>query len=83
MNSPQKRQAKMPEQIAAEKVEAKRIREEIMSRINAIPQSVREGSTQKARDWKEKAFNAMKLCERDRVKIDDLLNAVALLRSFG
>lgn len=41
MNSPQKRQAKMPEQIAAEKVEAERIREEIMSRINAIPQSVR------------------------------------------
>ena len=83
MNAPHKKQAKTPEQVAAEKAEAERIREEIGRRIGAVPMSVHEGSVQKARDWKEKAFKAMKLCERDRVKIDDLRNAVALLRAFG
>ncbi|MDN8032700.1 hypothetical protein QZN17_29510 [Burkholderia multivorans] len=83
MNAPHKKQAKTPEQVAAEKAEAERIREEIGRRISAVPMSVHEGSVQKARDWKEKAFKAMKLCERDRAKIDDLRNAVALLRAFG
>lgn len=84
MNAPHKKQAKTPEQVAAEKAEAERIREEIIGRrISAVPMSVHEGSVQKAQDWKEKAFNAMKLCERDRAKIDDLRNAVALLRAFG
>lgn len=83
MSSPQKKQTKTPEQIAAEKAEAERIRAEITQRINVVPMSVHEGSVQKARDWKEKAFKAMKLCERERVKIDDLRNAIALLRAFG
>ncbi|UEP43165.1 hypothetical protein [Burkholderia sp. B21-005] len=83
MSGPQKKQAKTPEQIAAEKAEAERIRAEITQRINTVPASVLEGSVQRARDWKEKAFKAMKLCERDRVRIDDLRNAVALLRAFG
>ncbi|WP_156429539.1 hypothetical protein [Burkholderia sp. TSV86] len=78
----EKKRRKTPEEIAAEKTEREAICAEIQRRINHVPQSVLEGSQQRAAEWKARAFKAMQLSGRERTSLNDLRAAVDNLRAY-
>jgi hypothetical protein len=79
----EKKPVKTPEQIEAEKMEALRLLDEIGRLINKVPRSVMSGDVMKAREWKEKAFKAMRLSQSKQPRLDSLRDAVDSLRCFG
>lgn len=78
-----KKPVKTEEQIKAERAECERLIDEIGNRINKVPPSVMHGDVMKVRDWKEKAFKAMRLAQSKAPKLDSLRNAADSLRCFG
>lgn len=78
----EKKAAKSPEQLEAEKRESAELIAEIGERINKVPQSVLAGSVQTARSWKEQAFKAMRLAGSKQPKLDALRSSVQALRIF-